>query len=208
LKIAFIVYAFPVITETFILNQITGLIDRGHQITIFCQRPYPDPIYHTDIDKYDLLKQTIYYGTSTEILPKNRFFRIIKALGIFIFHLNKRPLPLLRSLNIFKFGRHASSLGIFYLTVPFLENNLHEYDIAHCHFGPNGDMVTILKYLGAFSGKIVTTLHGEAGYTGQKKYWKGFDNLFENGNLFLPMSIKEKETLINMGCDPKKNNSA
>ncbi len=35
MKIAFIVNDFPLLSETFILNQITGLIDRGHHVDIF-----------------------------------------------------------------------------------------------------------------------------------------------------------------------------
>jgi len=35
MKIAFIVGGFPSISETFILNQITGLIGRGHDVEIF-----------------------------------------------------------------------------------------------------------------------------------------------------------------------------
>ena len=34
MKIAFIVGKFPVLSQTFILNQITGLIDRGHEVDI------------------------------------------------------------------------------------------------------------------------------------------------------------------------------
>ncbi len=34
MKIAFIVWRFPVLSEAFILNQITGLIDRGHEVHI------------------------------------------------------------------------------------------------------------------------------------------------------------------------------
>jgi colanic acid/amylovoran biosynthesis glycosyltransferase len=35
MKLAFIVGGFPSISETFILNQITGLIGRGNDIEIF-----------------------------------------------------------------------------------------------------------------------------------------------------------------------------
>jgi colanic acid/amylovoran biosynthesis glycosyltransferase len=35
MKIAFIVGGFPSILKTFILNQITGLIGRGHDVEIF-----------------------------------------------------------------------------------------------------------------------------------------------------------------------------
>ncbi len=39
MKIAFIVELFPILSETFILNQITGLIDRGHKVDIFANMP-------------------------------------------------------------------------------------------------------------------------------------------------------------------------
>ena len=35
MRIAFVVISFPALSETFILNQIIGLIDRGHQVDIF-----------------------------------------------------------------------------------------------------------------------------------------------------------------------------
>ena len=204
MKIAFIIYAFPVLSETFILNQITGLIDRGHDVTIFCQRPYPDPIHHSDVEKYDLISRTCYYRTPEKRLPENKIVRVVKAARLLLSHLNRKPLPLLKALDLFTYGRMASSLGIFYTIVPFLEKNIHEYDIAYCHFGPNGDLAAMLKNLGAFKGKIVTTFHGEAGYIDEKKYKKGFKRLFETGDLFLPMSEEEKQTLISSGCDPRK----
>lgn len=37
MQIAFIVGHFPRLSETFILNQVTGLIDRGHQVDIFSE---------------------------------------------------------------------------------------------------------------------------------------------------------------------------
>jgi colanic acid/amylovoran biosynthesis glycosyltransferase len=92
-----------------------------------------------------------------------------------------------------------------------LERNINDYDIAHCHYLPNGDLAAILKTIGAFKGKIVTTLHGEASYKDEKggmvlKAFRshGFETLFESGDLFLPMSENEKQSLIKLGCDPNK----
>lgn len=204
MKIAIFLNHFPVLSETFVLNQITGLIDRGHHVKIFCKSPFTDPFHHSDVDKYHLLNHTFYYLTAANRLPANKFFRIIKAIGILLAHLYRKPLPLLKALNVFKFGRMASSLGMFYLTVPFLESDLHEFDIAFCHFAPNGDLAAMLKYLGVFRGKIVTVLHGEVGYTGEKKYKKGYEDLLMAGDLFLPMSNKEKQNLIKLGGDPQK----
>jgi len=37
MKIAFIVSGFPTLSETFILNQITGLLDLGYEVEIFAK---------------------------------------------------------------------------------------------------------------------------------------------------------------------------
>jgi colanic acid/amylovoran biosynthesis glycosyltransferase len=61
-----------------------------------------------------------------------------------------------------------------------------------------------LKQVGAIKGKIVTVFHGEAGYTGQRRYEEGYGPLFEMGDLFLPMSERERQDLIRLGCSPQK----
>jgi len=201
-KIAFLLYHWPVLSETFILNQITGLLDWGHEVDIYAKSPGKEPVIHGDVERYNLLERTFYYGSASERLPANKLVRLTKALGLVIKHIRKKPMPLLKSLNVFKFGRMASSLGIFYTTIPFL--GADKYDIVHCHFGPNGNLAVLLKEVGVIKGKIVTTFHGEAGYTRQKRYEKGFEPLFEKGDVILPMSEREKQDLIKLGCSPQK----
>lgn len=53
LKILFVVGSFPSNTQTFILNQMTGLIDLGHEITIFARNHRYD-IKNSLVDKYEL----------------------------------------------------------------------------------------------------------------------------------------------------------
>jgi len=201
MKIAFLLFHWPVLSETFIMNQITGLLDRGHEVDTYAISPGREPVVHEDIEGYRLLERTFYYGNFSQRLPANKFVRLVKAGGLLIKYA-KKPLPLLRSLNIFKFGRMASSLGIFYTIAPFM--GADKYEIVHCHFGPNGNLAALLKDVGAIRGKIVTSFHGEAGYTGKKRYAKGFNLLFEKGDLMLPMSEDEKRHLIRLGCDPRK----
>ena len=43
MRIGFIVTRFPSISQTFILNQITGLLDRGHDVTIYAQADQAEP---------------------------------------------------------------------------------------------------------------------------------------------------------------------
>ncbi len=59
LKILFVVGSFPLLPETFIVNQITGLLDRGHEVFIYaCHNGGQKRKVHADVIKYDLLKRT------------------------------------------------------------------------------------------------------------------------------------------------------
>ena len=70
LRIAFFVGCFPVVSETFILRQITGLIDLGHDITIVADtRSAPDAPVHSEVNKYGLLERTIYMDLPPETAP-------------------------------------------------------------------------------------------------------------------------------------------
>jgi len=70
------------LSETFILNQITGLIDLGHYIKIFANKNPKEEKLHPDILKYGLLDKVYYF------LPENkvsRFFRSISLLSEYFF---------------------------------------------------------------------------------------------------------------------------
>ena len=60
MKILFVVQHFPCLSETFILNQITGLIDAGHDIRIYALGKPDSPVMHEDIIKYNLIEKTYY----------------------------------------------------------------------------------------------------------------------------------------------------
>src|SRR5678816_3508457 len=64
LRIAMFVDGFPVITEPFILNQITGLLDRGHSVDILARHPQSATPVHRDIEGYRLLDRTSYLERS------------------------------------------------------------------------------------------------------------------------------------------------
>jgi len=78
MKIAFIVPVFPSLSQTFVLNQITGLIDRGHEVDIFAKISGTEPKIHDDVINYHLLDHTYYF----EELLSNKFLRILKAIQI------------------------------------------------------------------------------------------------------------------------------
>lgn len=60
LNILFVVGHFPAPSQTFILNIITGLIDRGHNVSIFSFHKDSLVDMHPHIEKYNLLKHVTY----------------------------------------------------------------------------------------------------------------------------------------------------
>src|SRR5215207_2986196 len=60
LRIAVFVNAFPVASETFILRQITGLIDLGHDVHIFANAHGDQNVMHESIKQYKLLERTTF----------------------------------------------------------------------------------------------------------------------------------------------------
>jgi colanic acid/amylovoran biosynthesis glycosyltransferase len=60
LRILFVVEYFPSLSQIYILNMITGLIDRGHNVSIFSFRKNNDPNMHPHIQQYNLLSCVTY----------------------------------------------------------------------------------------------------------------------------------------------------
>lgn len=199
MKIAFIVSSFPVISETFILNQITGLLDLGHDVEIFACNRSKESKVHSDVKKYSLMKKVCYIN-----MPKNKVKRIIKAAYLILVNFYKDPLRILKSLNIFKCRREAlpDRLLPLYTTILFLGNN---FDIIHCHFGPIGILGAFLKSIGVARGKVVTSFYGYD----ISKYIMGkgkdvYNFLFEHGDVFVPICEYFKRRLIELGCNENK----
>lgn len=199
MKIAFIVGKFPILSETFIINQITGAIERGHEVDIYAYQPSHSSKVHPNFHKYQLLSRT-YYQPS---IPTNRFWRLLKAIKLMIENFKKAPLVLLRSLNIFKYGKRAASLKLLYSVIPLLKSPA--YDIIHCQFGPQGLETMLWRDLGAIRGKLVTSFRGYDISSFIHKYGEDvYDELFIKGDFFLANCRFFQKKAIRLGCAPQK----
>lgn len=196
MKIAFIVSGFPALSETFILNQITGLLDMGYDVEIFADFNPKEKKVHSDVEKYQLMRRVHYFN-----IPHNRIKRILKAIFLIIKNFHKAPLKILKSLNVFRYGKTALSLRLLYTLIPFLDK---KFDIIHCHFGPNGIIGVHLKEIG-ISGKYITSFHGYDVNSYPKIMGKNVYNvLFKNGDFFTTNTNFTKQQVVKLGCDEKK----
>ena len=205
MKIAFIVDKFPKLSETFVLNQITGLLQMGHEVRVFSREPGEEGVSHPEIKEYGLLDKTVYYGDDVVATPKGKVPRVLQAFMIFFRNGAKSRRALLKSMSFFRFGRNAASLTVFYSILPFLDKGLEDYDVVHCHFGPVGAMAALLKDTGALRGRLVTTIHGYdiTSYV-KEKGSEVYNHLFKVGDIFMPISERWRKELLRLGCPEEK----
>src|SRR5262245_54997801 len=61
MRVAFFVHRFPAVSETFVIQQIVGLLDLGHEVDIYSERrPHHGVPQHHLVKTYGLLERTTY----------------------------------------------------------------------------------------------------------------------------------------------------
>ena len=196
LKVAMIVGGFPKITETFILNQITGLLDAGHEVDIYARRRLAETAVHEDVERYGLRARTCYYE-----LPHSRLGRLRHALRSWIRHGLKHPYALARCMALWRYGSLYAVLNNLAHAGPFLERR---YDIVMCHYGTNGIDFIFLKDL--FPDlRFVTMFHGGDLLLGDEKGAHVYARLRAKGDVFLVTSdVYGRRKLLEMGFDASR----
>lgn len=196
MRIAIFVSEFPALSETFVMRQVVGLLERGHDVTVFADRPRVEPLTHPDFERYGLRARTRYLG-----MPAGRGLRVLKAAGLLLRHAGRAG-TLLRTLNVLRHRRDAASLRLFYWAARLLPEP--PFDVLHCHFGPVGGMVGTLRDIGAVRGLLATTFHGADLTACLRDRPRMYSDLVRDGDLFLPISDYLRERLLALGCEPSR----
>lgn len=199
LRIAFVVGHFPSLSETFILNQIIGLLERGHEVDIYSEFRGDTSKVHPSVEKYQLLDRTFYLHPVSD----NLLERTATGLNLLLQHGQQDPNLFLRSLNLFQHRTLAASLWLLH-TAPSLAQK-PPYDIIHAQFGTQGFRGRLLRDLCAPWSKLVVTFRGHdiSSYVdcyGEKVY----QSLFKAGDFFLANCEFFRQRVIQLGCDPQK----
>ena len=200
LSAAIVVGRFPSLTQSFILNQITGLIDRGVDVDIYAWRTDPPSCHQAAVAQYDLLSRTRYLPMASENLVE----RFAGSMWDLAAGFATSPAASLRSLNMLRFGRSAASLMLLRQT-RFLRT-ARSYDIIHCHFGPEGLTGAMLREAGALCGnKLLTSFYGfdlTASIQANGPHY--YDPLFEHADLLLPLCENFRDRLVMLGAPEHK----
>ena len=232
LRIGIFVGAFPVISETFILRQITGLLDLGHKVRIFSDTKAEAGTMHPAVDEYDLLKRTTYMEMPTESAPWempvwpirartwlpgsdksiSNWRRFCSALPVMIKALVVAPQLARRSLDHAEYGYRAASLSALYRLAKVAERRSN-FDVLHAHFGPVGESFRFARklcrapFIVSFHGYDFTTIPRKEGVNVYQKLFATADAVTVNSN-YTRGRVKslgcpsEKLRLLPVGLDP------
>jgi len=201
MKIAFLVWRFPVLSEAFILNQITGLIDCGHDVYIHALNGHPKGTtkVHPVVEQYNLLERTYY----TPERPENFLLCALKGFWLLLSNLHKNALSCLQLLDAAKYGKTTDPWKRIYRAIALLD--AQPYDIVHCQFGTIGPAGLMFRQAGLLQGKLVTIFRGiDISRHIQEHGEDVYDELFAQGDFFLANCEFFRRRAIQLGCKPQK----
>jgi colanic acid/amylovoran biosynthesis glycosyltransferase len=197
MRVACIVGEFPVLAETPFLNQITGLIRRGHAVSVFADRPQPDVNFHPDVELLGLRERTRYPVP----LPSDGRWRA--AARLVLAHRGDERRILLRTLNPLVYWRRSWTLEHLRRTASYLPRQ--RFDICYLPFIQDGFKASRLRRAGVLEGHLVAAVRGSditryVAIRGPRVYAR----LFRRISLLLPVCDAFARRIIGLGAPPER----
>jgi len=198
MRVAFFLKLFPVTSQTFVLNQVIGLLNRGHDVDVFAESCNTSDLLHPDVEKNQVLDHTTYAER-----PCGRAIRVIKAARALAKASLHGRFRFWSALDGRRFGRQALNLSLAWRAAPFLSRP--PYDVVQCHFGPAGIVAQTLRDVDALRGPMITMFHGYDISLYLQQHGPGvYKHLFARGDLFTCPSEFVRKRLITAGCPAEK----
>ena len=198
-RIAYLVEEFPVLSQTFILNQIRGLLARGHELEIFAEWREPSEDWVPEPLRSELRNAM----RCSPPIPRSRAMRALGAIRIFARASREERDVLLRTINVSRFGSQAASLRLLYLAARLVRTP-KRFDIVRACFGQNGVRALFLRESGALLGPIATSFHGYDVSEDVGEARAHYPRLFAAGEVMLPTGDSLSGDLIRLGCPSER----
>lgn len=193
LRIAFVVGVFPAISETFIINQVADLEDRGTAVEIFSMRHGSDQNVSARYHEHRMGERCRYLE-----VPKQRWRRLAGGLWRAAWLAVRRPAALWRILKTSRYG----VVSLLYWSAPFIGRR---FDLVHCHFGPVAMKFLSVRQVLNERWPIVTSFYGyDVSQVPKQKGAQVYEPLRRAGALFIVMSEDMKRRVVALGFEPAK----
>ena len=192
MRIGIMTNSFPKISETFVLDHITGMIDRDHDVSVFSLLSASESIHHPAIRAYDIPDRTTYLDTPNSV-PAAFFRTVPNAISLAA----NAPecagvlFQIARERGLLDAGRFA------YRARRVLEADL---DVLHAHFGPVGRRAARFAQIGACD-VFVVSFHGQGIRDADKHGERIYADLFDRADCILANTQYTRERLIEFGAD-------
>jgi len=183
---------FPHVSETFVIDQVAHLLDRGVDVEIFAFHRGETEFVSRRFFDYRMAERVTYLDPPLSRTARVRgAWRPVRQLA------RHNARSVLRAVNGFRFGRRASSLRLLYWASEFVNRG---FDVVHCHFGPFArDFVAIREVIGS-GVPLVTTFYG---YDVSKVFREQppdyYDGLKQACSLYFVMSRDMKRRVVAVG---------
>lgn len=199
MRVAWLTALFPVLAEIPFLNQLVGLIERGHQVDIYADGPQPGGAFHSDVDRLGLQALTRYPIR----WPSGRLERWRAAAQVIARHRGRERRILLRTLDPARFWHRAWTLDQLRRTARFLP--VRPYDICYCAFGMDAPHALRLRRLGVLGGAMVVAFRGAdtTKYVARRGP-RVYARTFREARLLLPVCDFLRRRLVELGAPPER----
>jgi len=195
MKVNFFVSKFPCYSETFVINQINGLIERGFDVNIIAVHKEKSDLDIDCITKYRLMDRCTFLLDE----PSNKYMKLSMRILWTLLGLHKKCV---RD-SLFSGGRINDYKRLLYPTI-CSRNDVTDFDadVIIAHFGDNAVTANNLKKLGLLQGQIFSVFHGYDISVSNvvKKNLSGYKSLFNSGAVMLPISQLWRHKLLELGC--------
>lgn len=206
-RVAIFVSDFPVVSETFVIQQIATLIDSGFDVSIIAGVWGDKLISHPLYINYNMV------GLVTVIREArlSAFVLLMKALFFFGYKVFKTKRYQLARIALRSLQDKSYSSFVDLLSVGANGKNscqLGDFDLVIAHFGPSGVRAMNLRDAGLMSGSILTVFHGYdmSNFSLVKNCRAGYQRLFRTTEGMLPISEFWKRRLVSWGAPEHKIN--
>lgn len=196
LRLAYLLPTFPELSNSFVVEQITGMIDRGHQVDIFAQHRNPIDCLPASVRPYNLDRRSRHLAVAASPFAR------IGAAARLLLGPGGRHRAFLDALDRRVYGRHAWNLIQLHTAASFVRSG--PYDVLHCHFGQLGVVGERLIRFGALDAALVTSFRGADISSLYPANPSRFRDLFRRGDLHLPVSLEFQRRLIAAGVPPER----
>lgn len=193
-KLGIVARQFPVVSETFILDHVSGLAERGRDIGVFCRN-----VAHGMAPLPQEVAQLQAAGRVHEWLPERGHFfqRVVTGTAAAA---TLPPGALLRAAAL---GINALPRDVL-IMARTIRHVLHPRGILHAHFGPCGEQLALMKKAGLISGPLIASLHGYDATQDAAQRRAQYRHLFEAADRIVVTTNFMADKALALGCPADK----